>query len=240
MLAACKPTPLTEGGIEYEKDSTLSSTNGHLIDSSKFYLPPRFFVDSIIDISQIDTFLLEWYSTDYRCFKADILYNYYLGFENYRFLWLRSFHKPVMITIQKGTRITINTKILQKIPDIWTHIYLPDGEIGSFQDYETSKKDFPLADSIIVPKNDIKIITDTTVYISKKEWDGFLKLADSCRFWKLKPISRVMGLDGAEWILEGQKKDKYQFVARWSPTDSFEKCCEYLIRLSAAKNEMIY
>jgi hypothetical protein len=127
-------------------------------------------------------------------------------------------------------------------------IYLPEyrphyerGDIGTFEyNFEKLREKYPNADSIVVPIFNSKIVRDTSFFLQKYQWDKFKELLDSCNFWNLKHTKTIPGLDGAQWILEGQNQSKYQFVIRWSPNDSFEKCCEYLIKLSAAKDEEIY
>jgi hypothetical protein len=249
ILISCKPQFNSDHGIAYYKDPNLSTPSGKLIDSSRFFLPADLMIDARFIPSRIDTFGLKWYSSNYLCFKEPILYNYYLGYENYRFLWVRSFNNPVLITIKHTNRILISTKILADQPSFMTAIYIPEkgpliykrAAIASLTyDLKSLKEEFPDADSIIVPRFDTKIILDKTNNISERQWIRFKELLDSCNFWKLEPTKPTFGLDGADWILEGQSQNKYQFVVRWSPKDSFRKCCEYLIKLSAAKDEEIY
>jgi len=247
FLAGCKSQLPINCGIEYENDSSLSTVSGGLLNEKFPYLPDRFFVDNTDEtMNQINTFSLELFSVCYKCFNSPILYNFYLGNENYRFLWLRSFNKPVLITIARNGKITINTKFLISTPETWTKVYLPEsetepsGEIRIFESFETALVDFPQADSIIPPKQKIEIAIDTTYELTEKQWNRFKELVDSCSFWEMIPFERTLGLDGADWILEGQNKNCYQFVFRWNPSGPFRKCCEYLIQLSAAKNEAVY
>jgi hypothetical protein len=247
-LTSCGSNISDNSGIKYSNDPAISTKDGSIIDSTMFFLPSELMILDLWGSKQIDTFKLKWFSANYLCFKEPILYNYYLGYENYRFLWIRSFNKPVLITIKKTNKISINTKMLARHPAIMSEIFLHEsaphnkrGEVESFEyDLEKLKKEFPNADSIIAPKFDTKIVLDTTYTLGKSQWNKFKELLDSCNFWKLEQTKTIATLDGAEWILEGQSQNKYQFVVRWSPIDSFEKCCEYLIKLSAAKKEDIY
>ena len=249
LLISCRPQSISNHGIAYYKDPYLSTTSGEIIDSSRFFLPADLMIDPKLNPDQIDTFGLKWFSANYLCFREPILYNYFMGYENYRFLWVRSFNNPVLITIKHTNTILINTKILADQPSFMTAIYIPEKGPIKYErpviavltyDLKSLKKEYPDADSIIIPKFDTKIILDKTYQLSDKQWARFKVLLDSCNFWKLKPTIPTWGLDGADWILEGQRQDQYQFVLRWRPHDSFEKCCEYLIKLSAAKNEEIY
>jgi hypothetical protein len=230
-----KPSP-----IDYKNDPNISDSSGLTSRNNIEFLPGKYLVDS----TEIYSFGI--LSVYYRCFKAPLLYNFYLGYENYRLLWLRSFHRPVLISIIKKNDITINTKILKSQPEFWTTVYLPKSnsapsqELRIFQDYESAKIDFPKADSIIPPKQNIEIEFDTTITINKKQWMTFKILLDSCKFWSSEQYINTAGLDGADWILEGQTPKCYQFIFRWNPKGQFRKCCEYLIHLSSAKDEEIY
>ena len=243
---SCEPTIHKNAGIDYYQDSSISDKKGNLIDTSRYYFPSEFMQDSTAkELQGIDTFKLQFYSGILRCFKEPILYNYYLGNEVLRFLWVRSFDKPILITVKLNKTITVNTKMLKSFSDCFIQIYLPGNSPNSkniflSNNLESIKSSFPFADSIVLPRYDTGIVLDTTYVIKKSQWNNLLALVDSCDFWELKPFNMTLGHDGAYWILEAQTKEKYQFVERWSPNDSFSKCCEYIIKLSAAKNEEIY
>ncbi len=246
-MISCTLNKTNQGGLGYLKDSTLTTFDGRIIDSNRFSLPIKYYKDITWIDTKIDSFDLKIYSLYLSNFNAPILYNYYLGYDNYRFLWIRSFHCAVLITLEKKGNITINTKILKTRPNIWTTIYNPFGKKNSIgekimtgQDISSAKKEYPFADSIVLPKSKVAIALDTTCILSKSQWDRFVGLVDSCEFWKLNAYNKEMGCDGAEWLLEGQNAEKYHFVTRWSPNDMYMRCCEYLIKLSAAKNERIY
>jgi len=249
ILYSCKPPAQNIAGIDYYQDSLISDKSGYLIDSTKYFFPATYMQDSTsVYLRGLDTFKLKWYSADLRCFKEPILYNYYLGCEVFRFLWLRSFNRPVLITVKHDKSISVTTKILETIPDFLTRIYLPEHSsiphhrgIGSFSDnLENLKAEFPNADSIVLPRYNFSTVLDTTYTIQKSQWDILLTLVNDCDFWEMMPCKTELGLDGAHWILEAQTEDKYQFVERWSPRDSFSDCCKYIISLSAAKDEEIY
>lgn len=240
-------------GTPYSNNQSISTKSGEIIDSSIYFLPSkymisRYWISKDIDSSYVDTFKLRWFTANYLNFKEPILYNYYFGYECYRLLWLRSFHRPVMITIKRLDKIILNTKILSQIPSFETYIYVKDygpekinGIILSDDtNIEHLRKEYPKADSIVVPKLETKLDLDTTYVIQIQQWEEFKKLISECGYWGLKPTESTMGLDGSEWILEGQIQRKYKFVDRWSPKNSFAKCCKYLISLSAAKDEEIY
>jgi hypothetical protein len=240
---SCKQDFISPYGVDYLNDSTLSYKNGIIKDSTRFFLPSNLMKSSFGGLEpSIDSFKLHWFSRSYLCFREPVLYNYYLGYENYRFLWLRSFDRSVVITIKNAKKATICTKILKNPAHIMSVVF-KNGHwtARTFEmDIEKIRGQIPDADSIVVPRFNDKLLLDTTFTISKKQWTGFKELIDSCNFWRLEPSHSVMGTDGSEWILEGQSLDKYHFVSRWSPKDTFARCCEYLIKLSSAKHEEIY
>ena len=225
----------------YLKDLSLSNEDGFYIDSSAFYLPiePKNYLDSAD---------LKWYTSTFRYFNEPIYYNFYLGKESYRFFWLRSFHRPILITIECSDRVILKTKILSEIPQNQTYVYVsnygPEKTNGiileDIVNLNSLRKIYPEADSIVLPAKSIKIAIDTTLVLSLDQWETFKSLVQNCNFWTLNPKHQETGLDGAEWILEGQKQRHYKYVNRWSPNDSFAECCKYLISLSVAKNEEIY
>jgi hypothetical protein len=246
-FVSCREKNNQVAGLDYQMDPTLSQKNGDLLDSSKFFLPLFAAIDSAKD-NNIDyyAYSIGMDSRFYSYFKAPVLYNYYSDYETYRFLWVRSFHYPVLITMSNKNRPIINTKILISKSFPRTLVYLPEdrphrpnsGISISTISINEIRRNFPNADSIVFPTYSIK---DTTFYLKKDQWNTFKKLLDQSNFWSLNPLTEPRPVaDGAEWILEAHTKDKYYFVRRHSPQDSFQACCEYLIKISAAKNEEIY
>lgn len=70
--------------------------------------------------------------------------------------------------------------------------------------------------------------------ITADEWDTFMSLLKHSCYWDL-PTEALddRGLDGAEWILEGVRDDRYHLVDRWTPqSGSFREACLYLLKLS--------
>jgi len=54
---------------------------------------------------------------------------------------------------------------------------------------------------------------DSTKQITKKQWDHFITLVDSCGFWNEKPYTpSPPSIDGDDWIFEGQTENKYWYV----------------------------
>jgi hypothetical protein len=64
-----------------------------------------------------------------------------------------------------------------------------------------------------------KLILSEETKLTKEQVDAFLTQLDKAEFWKLPTNDKELGLDGAQWIIEGNKKGNYHIVDRWSPTD---------------------
>lgn len=82
-----------------------------------------------------------------------------------------------------------------------------------------------------------KLIIDTCFNISINDWTELNKRIDDAAFWTMSTESKERpGLDGAEWIIEALKDNKYHMVIRWSPFTNdqvnFRNIGEYLISVS--------
>jgi hypothetical protein len=64
-----------------------------------------------------------------------------------------------------------------------------------------------------------KIIETRTRKLNREQTRGFLDLVEEVKFWSLptNPATNVIGLDGAQWVLEGVRDNQYHVVDRWSP-----------------------
>lgn len=76
-----------------------------------------------------------------------------------------------------------------------------------------------------------KLIIDRQKLISEETWNEFLKRLSQIDFWNLSTHDKTMGLDGAQWILEGKKPTQYHIVDRWTPKEksNYYECCSFLI-----------
>jgi hypothetical protein len=70
--------------------------------------------------------------------------------------------------------------------------------------------------------------------LTESEWCEFLRLLDKADFWKMPSENDVLGNDGAQWVLEGVKENRYHVVDRWTPRDEskYRAACIYLLKLS--------
>ncbi len=120
--------------------------------------------------------------------------------EVYRFLWLRTFDRPILIKIAKTNyKITFSMKEL-------------DGTGGNEPGKISNTNEFSLSDD---------------------DFCRILDLIDKANFWQMPIENDVMGNDGAQWVLEGVKDNRYHIVDRWSPREGdFREVCIFLLKLS--------
>jgi hypothetical protein len=63
-----------------------------------------------------------------------------------------------------------------------------------------------------------KLIKNDSLPLDKAQTESFLKAIAEQNFWRLPSRDEsVMGVDGAQWVVEGTKSGNYHFVDRWSP-----------------------
>lgn len=86
-----------------------------------------------------------------------------------------------------------------------------------------------------------KLVRNDTLKINSEDKDMFIKSLEESKFWTLETNEKVMGLDGAEWLLEGRKKGNYHLVKRWSPKNgNFRESCLKMLQISNVKENEIY
>lgn len=175
---SCENSP-NKGNESFAKYDTLPLP----VNSSIFYFRLK---PSWQDTTRnaLDTFLNTWYSKMLFALNEPILKDYHGSKEIYRFTWLRSFHHPVSIRLEKQEdKINLFTKV-------------SNGAGG----YEP-----------------MKLITDKVIDITLQEFNILLGKVNETKFWSLPTEMQDSGNDGAEWIIEIVKKDKYHLVTRNTP-----------------------
>jgi hypothetical protein len=126
--------------------------------------------------------------------------------EIYRFLWLRSFHHPISVRLERSDY----------------SFKLVSVELSGKGGYEPGRK----------------LRTDNII-VSEDEWCKFMSLLEAASFWS-QPTSdpRQSGRDGAQWVLEGVRRNRYHIIDRWSPHDGgFRAAGIYLLQLSGRETE---
>ena len=76
--------------------------------------------------------------------------------------------------------------------------------------------------------------------LSEDDWDSFLMRLEQSAFW-LMPTNDddVLAHDGAQWIMEGYREDRYHIVDRQSPAASaYADACLYLLKQSGLLAEI--
>lgn len=151
-----------------------------------------------------ETLMNEWYGKHlYAMDEAPLIKGYEPDSEVYRFLWLRTFHHPITVRVEKTP---FGAMLVMKETD---------GAGG----YGVGK------------------ITDTRqIELTKEEWCIFSHLIEEANFWNQPlELDGQGGNDGAQWILEGVRENRYNVVDRWSPVDgesAIRDACIYLLQLS--------
>lgn len=159
-----------------------------------------YFPKEIFTIEALET----WYGSNLKEMKEESFLKISdKNKEAYRFLWLRSFHHPIFVRIERN------------------------------QDkYNLVAKEYD-------GKADIKpgkLLRTDEKSISKEEWCEFIELLEKSDFWNIKAREYsdiINGFDGAQWILEAAKEDRYHAIDAWSPEDeNFREVCMFLLKLS--------
>lgn len=224
----------------YPNDPSISNQKGVSYESNVMYYPDSIKNDSIYYGGE-PSFLMKWFSRVLTLAKEPILFNSYLEEDIYRLLWLRSFDRPIIISIhKKGNNIWLNTKALDKIPEfedlIQTVEFKPPTNAKNHE--KNNKVNTSQVLEKNVSKSNVKIEVNNHQTLTIKDWKEFEQLLTNCNFWEMQPNKEINGLDGSEWIIEGHLKEKYKFVARRSPKNNFRIAGQFLIQKSKLPDEI--
>ncbi|RSK49837.1 hypothetical protein [Hymenobacter rigui] len=183
-------------------------------------------------------------------FGAPVLSNYYFGADRYRFLWLRSFGRPVLLTLtQQAAGATLRTQLLDKPacgPRLTPIQFIPPGTSAEEkrklqQEFRTRQAD-PAVRRAVAEANrpPVQLVAlETTRPVSPAQWQHFEQMLRNSTFQQLPAFEESLALDGATWVLEAHTAAGYHLVLRHSPDRDapFRRACEYLLDLSSARNE---
>lgn len=232
----------------YPQARKVANEKGKVNDSLQFY----FSTFEPFDSSQYqfvkDTFWQQYLSANLYALKEPVLYNDYLGKDQYRFLWLRSFHLPMAFTIANDNeKITLTTKKLDRQPRFYDQRYVDMPDMDSTyiaQGYQLTKEVDTLksgkTEVVTTVKGDRRadIIYNSTKTLTKQNWYSFKKLLDEAKFWNLKPYDWAGDTDGAMWVIEAHTNRAYKYIVRQSPSGKIRKIGEMLIKLSGQDEEI--
>jgi hypothetical protein len=183
------------------------------------YFPPG----TLDDTAQSSHFKEQWYSDQLQALKELSLWELSKTqkTQTYRFLWLRTFHRPISVRLdihQDGTAL-LTTKAT-------------DGQGG----YKPGR-----------------LVLGKTRALTKEQTSWALDRIKEVGYWGLptyeKPKEGVgpngektvqIGLDGAQWILEGVKNGKYQVTDRWSPESGPIRSLGIMMLIDLAKLKLLY
>ena len=72
-----------------------------------------------------------------------------------------------------------------------------------------------------------------TIELDSDKVSSFQEGIERARFWELPGPDTNLGLDGAQWVLEGVREGRYHVMDRWSPeSGSYRDLCLLLLRFS--------
>jgi hypothetical protein len=155
-----------------------------------------------------------WYSEQLKALREPSLWELSKvpTTETYRFLWLRSFDRPISVRIDIATDGTsvVTTKIA-------------NGAGGGKPGKLVKRRTRTLTKQ------------ETDFVLDRIRESGFWGLETY-----LKPDPRVINLDGAQWILEGTKEGKYHLTDRWSPKDGPVRDMGIFMLIDLAKLKLLY
>jgi len=196
-------------------------------DSLSFYFPASLNNETKRKNPSYNNFEQKWYSSALYSFKEPILQNKKDLGTIYRILWLRSFHQPVCFTIKKvDQRYYLSTKMLDRQPSFYTNIILGN----------TNDKGEPISDTLEKEDRLAYIIFKEVLQLRESEGKYFENLLEKITFWNLPSIDRSnMSTDGSQWVVEGYKNGKYNFVERQNGENGLRECGLYLLNISSLK-----
>ena len=230
---SCKTTTKPDVPAETKSVDTLALPK----DSLAFYFPANSFSGEL----SLDSFIQNWYASALYSFKEPVLSQKFVGHNIYRFLWLRSFHRPVVFSLHHNQDLVwLTTKILDKQPQFY------EESIGGIQlkDRTDYIKEGYVVDTLepdlLVRKADRRatIAYSKTVFLKYKDWENFENVLAQANFWNVPATADQSGADGSQWIIEAHLNNKYRFADRWSPGGKFRKIGLHLINLSGLKEEI--
>ncbi|MCB2376978.1 hypothetical protein LGH70_05260 [Hymenobacter sp. BT635] len=226
----------------YPNNPAVSDAQGTPRDSTSFYFRANDSLPADDDSENCSRSLLA--ASKYMVyFERPVLSNYYLHADVYRFLWLRAFDRPVLLTLYRdSTGTTLRTQILRR------HLGYKPGTIPFPK--SPAGAAMPHVSTAIISANQqaaqkrrtLRAVAEETITpVSPGQWQHLENLVQQADFWQMPPCRRRIVLDGASWLLEGHTRAGYHTVLRTSPAEGgFRAACEYLLDLSSARNEKRY
>jgi len=85
-----------------------------------------------------------------------------------------------------------------------------------------------------------ELTTSRVISVSKDTVQEFIELLQEQIYWELPTNTESGAHDGARWIIEGRKDEKYHLVDRQSPRGRTRKIGLFLLKLSGIKIKEVY
>jgi hypothetical protein len=72
-----------------------------------------------------------------------------------------------------------------------------------------------------VPDDQARVTRADSAALTERGWDSVATLIRDERVWQRSTVDTSrLGLDGARWIVEGVRRNRYMIVDRFSPADT--------------------
>ena len=261
MLSGCSAPE--EPTSSYPQNAAISSPAGVAGDSVVSYFPASASVNTSPDslMRQFGDCENEFHyaSEELASFKAPVLYTYYPGHAIYRFLWSRSFNRPVLLTLALSeaggvlrTQL-LSRNLMFKTPSLaeeqQTLKHIAEAESLAQAEKEEARRAMFLNDAKRIRKDldftklPLEILEAKPVALSKAQVQQFRELLTLAHFWQISSCEPTHLMDGSSWVLEAHEPNQYKVVFRQSPRNEqapFRRCCEFLLNLSKARTEERY
>jgi len=139
--------------------------------------------------------------------------------EEYRFLWVRTFHDIVAVRASRSRRTPVlHVRVLRGFS-----IDAADQD-GKIVEYKAGEL----------------VFTDERI-LREEEWEKLVTQIADLDFWTQPTGEMHTGVDGAAWLLEGAKAGEYHAVSRWSPREgAFRQTCLTLLSMAQKDFGEIY
>jgi hypothetical protein len=175
----------------------------------------EFFPEGVFDEEKkANDFRSDWYSLQLKALAEPSLWETSKGTKGqvYRFLWLRSFHHPVVVRLNvngDGTG-TLVTKVT-----------------GGQGGYKPVK--------LIENRTEQLSKQRTKWFLDRIEELKYWELPT-----REEENPNVVNLDGAQWVVEGVRNETYKIVDRWSPEKGPIKAIGLMMTIDLAKMKLLY
>jgi hypothetical protein len=114
VLFSCGHNSNKSSDTQVEKIQAIADSLTPKVTSNYYFpvKPHRSRVDSSFRVVALDSFLNDWFSSQLFALNEPVLKGYPSDFEVYRFTWLRTFHRPISIRMDKlGEVVSLTVKM---------------------------------------------------------------------------------------------------------------------------------